>query len=157
MTGQTGVGYESQTATHKSGTVTACRPHHSLKAGEWGGGWSGVQPRMRMTAMATKAVNDYLPWSTRRQRGSEKRHRLWSREAHRPQWRPCLRGRISWTVTRRKSAPPTQLRAQLGTGRSPPINVHCLQVFGGRVQELCQSRGGRPGLPSLINLRLLWT
>ena len=26
-----------------------------------------------------------------------------------------------------------------------------------RVQELCESRGGRPGLPSLINLRFLWT
>ena len=24
-------------------------------------------------------------------------------------------------------------------------------------QELCESRGGRPGLPSLINLRFLWT
>ena len=26
-----------------------------------------------------------------------------------------------------------------------------------RVQELCESRGGRPGRPSLINLRFLWT
>ena len=26
-----------------------------------------------------------------------------------------------------------------------------------RAQELCESRGGRPGLPSLINLRVLWT
>ena len=26
-----------------------------------------------------------------------------------------------------------------------------------RAQELCECRGGRPGLPSLINLRLLWT
>ena len=26
-----------------------------------------------------------------------------------------------------------------------------------RALELCESRGGRPGLPSLINLRLLWT
>ena len=26
-----------------------------------------------------------------------------------------------------------------------------------RVQELCESRGGRPGLPSLINLQFLWT
>ena len=24
-------------------------------------------------------------------------------------------------------------------------------------QELCDSRGGRPGLPSLINLRFPWT
>ena len=27
----------------------------------------------------------------------------------------------------------------------------------GRAQELGESRGGRPGLPSLINLRFLWT
>ena len=27
----------------------------------------------------------------------------------------------------------------------------------GRAQELCESRGGRPGLPSLISLRFLWT
>ena len=26
-----------------------------------------------------------------------------------------------------------------------------------RVQELCESRGGRPGLPSPVNLRFLWT
>ena len=26
-----------------------------------------------------------------------------------------------------------------------------------RVQELCESRGGHPGLPPLINLRFLWT
>ena len=26
-----------------------------------------------------------------------------------------------------------------------------------KTQELCESRGGRPGLPSLINLRFLWT
>ena len=26
-----------------------------------------------------------------------------------------------------------------------------------RVQELCESRGGRPELPSLISLRFLWT
>ena len=25
-----------------------------------------------------------------------------------------------------------------------------------RAQELCESRGGRPGLPSLISLRFLW-
>ena len=28
---------------------------------------------------------------------------------------------------------------------------------GARSVELCESRGGRPGLPSLINLRFLWT
>ena len=26
-----------------------------------------------------------------------------------------------------------------------------------RAQELCESRGGRPGLPSLVSLRFLWT
>ena len=26
-----------------------------------------------------------------------------------------------------------------------------------RVQELCESGGGRPGLPTLIHLRFLWT
>ena len=26
-----------------------------------------------------------------------------------------------------------------------------------RAQELCEGRGGRPGLPSLISLRFLWT
>ena len=26
-----------------------------------------------------------------------------------------------------------------------------------RAQELCESRGGRPGLPSLISLQFLWT
>ena len=29
-------------------------------------------------------------------------------------------------------------------------------LTGFRVQELCESRGGRPGLPSLISLRFLW-
>ena len=33
--------------------------------------------------------------------------------------------------------------------------VHPLGAF--RAQELCESRGGRPGLPSLIILRFLWT
>ena len=28
---------------------------------------------------------------------------------------------------------------------------------GLRAQELCESRGGRPGLPTLIRLRFLWT
>ena len=26
-----------------------------------------------------------------------------------------------------------------------------------RAQEVCESGGGRPGLPSLLNLRFLWT
>ena len=29
--------------------------------------------------------------------------------------------------------------------------------YNGRAQELCESGDGRPGLPSLINLRFLWT
>ena len=29
--------------------------------------------------------------------------------------------------------------------------------YQSRAQELCESRGGRPGLPSLISLRFLWT
>ena len=38
----------------------------------------------------------------------------------------------------------------------------CLQIGIGkqmiiRAQELCKSRGGRPGLPSLISLRFVWT
>ena len=40
----------------------------------------------------------------------------------------------------------------------------CIPLYGvlaiikrHRAQELCESRGGRPGLPSLINLRFLWT
>ena len=31
-----------------------------------------------------------------------------------------------------------------------------IQTFR-KAQELCESRGGRPGLPSLISLRFLWT
>ena len=34
----------------------------------------------------------------------------------------------------------------------PPIQPTHL-----RVQDLCESRGGRPGLPSLISLQFLWT
>ena len=39
-----------------------------------------------------------------------------------------------------------------------PVNKklsHAVQRV--RAQELCKSRGGRPGLPSLISLRFLWT
>ena len=31
------------------------------------------------------------------------------------------------------------------------------QILSNRAQELCESRGGRPGLPSLTNLQFLWT
>ena len=43
----------------------------------------------------------------------------------------------------------------------PTVSVDVKQRFNqphnDRVQELCESRGGRPGLPSQINLRFLWT
>ena len=42
----------------------------------------------------------------------------------------------------------------------PTVSVDVKQHFNiawPRAQELCESRGGRPGLPSLINLRFLWT
>ena len=46
--------------------------------------------------------------------------------------------------------------------RSSMVLPHtvCLVVWmkvAVRAQELCGSRGGRPGLPSLISLRFLWT
>ena len=37
------------------------------------------------------------------------------------------------------------------------INCSFLLAGRDRAQELCESRGGRPGLPSLISLRFLWT
>ena len=45
----------------------------------------------------------------------------------------------------------------------PTVSVDVKQHFNNnnnrsnRAQELCESRGGRPGLSSLINLRFLWT
>ena len=41
--------------------------------------------------------------------------------------------------------------------RLTPDEVIVRWKSGLRVQDLCESRGGRPGLPSLINLRFLWT
>ena len=40
---------------------------------------------------------------------------------------------------------------------TPPQDewIHCVTIMA-RAQELCESRGGRPGLPSLINLQFLW-
>ena len=38
-----------------------------------------------------------------------------------------------------------------------PICSRTTWVHTRQQQELCESRGGRPGLPSLINLRFLWT
>ena len=44
----------------------------------------------------------------------------------------------------------------LGVGGDPGVTGLVSGVLH-RAQELCESRGGRPGLPSLINLRFLWT
>ena len=46
-----------------------------------------------------------------------------------------------------------------GAGLSELDGLNCpvAESFLFRAQELCESRGGRPGLPSLINLRFLWT
>ena len=38
-----------------------------------------------------------------------------------------------------------------------PYNVGAILPLALRAQELCESRDGRPGLPSLISLRFLWT
>ena len=35
--------------------------------------------------------------------------------------------------------------------------ISCVSSQCFRAQELCESRGGRPGLPSLISLQFLWT
>ena len=40
-----------------------------------------------------------------------------------------------------------------------PVSIRAVWVTPqwNRAQELCESRGGSPGLPSLISLRFLWT
>ena len=43
------------------------------------------------------------------------------------------------------------------TPRDELVKPHGARPYGLRAQELCESRGGRPGLPSLISLRFLWT
>ena len=40
---------------------------------------------------------------------------------------------------------------------SVDVKQHSTKIYFYRAQELCESRGGRPGLPSLISLRFLWT
>ena len=45
------------------------------------------------------------------------------------------------------------LHAVYGTDRLKPM----LRAVSSRAQEVCKSPGGRPGLPSPINLRFLWT
>ena len=37
-----------------------------------------------------------------------------------------------------------------------PLENYSMQTASHRAQELCESRGGRPGFPSLISLRFLW-
>ena len=62
--------------------------------------------------------------------------------------------------TRLSSRPASVLQSKLctritggwGCGYKTDIDTDGL-----RAQELCESRGGRPGLPSLISLRFLWT
>ena len=44
-----------------------------------------------------------------------------------------------------------------GNGWRKDVVNQCFEAALHRGQELCESRGGRPGLPSLINLRFLWT
>ena len=44
--------------------------------------------------------------------------------------------------------------AVLGSPSLISLMVSTVDVIA---QELCESRGGRPGLPSLISLRFLWT
>ena len=39
----------------------------------------------------------------------------------------------------------------------PRLIGYIFEETDSRAQELCESRGGRPWLPSLINLRFLWT
>ena len=46
--------------------------------------------------------------------------------------------------------------SQYGSGAQYPVVVVVVALrlaFRSRAQELCKSRGGRPGLPSLISLR----
>ena len=48
------------------------------------------------------------------------------------------------------------LKQQLLSLLSLSVRAQALYELYERSQELCESRGGRPGLPSLINLRFLW-
>ena len=54
------------------------------------------------------------------------------------------------------TGPRMRTRATLSSYRQTlkGAQVHAVQF---RAQELCESRSGRPGLPSLISLRFLWT
>ena len=57
---------------------------------------------------------------------------------------------VSGDDTLRSTSALTLLQARGDVVELPSLCRH-------RVQELCESRGGRPGLPSLISLRFLWT
>ena len=59
-----------------------------------------------------------------------------------------------------RRSPSVVVRRSLGVvvRRSPSVVVRrCGGKAQFRAQELCESRGGRLGLPSLISLRFLWT
>ena len=59
-----------------------------------------------------------------------------------PEWKDELPPRRYWLGPRSQEVPPRRRR---------------FLMLHSRAQELCESRGGRPGLPSLISLRFLWT
>ena len=56
------------------------------------------------------------------------------------------------------------MKVEVAVPNKPTVSVDVKQNFNQslslslfRAQELCESRGGRPGLLSLISLRFLWT
>ena len=50
-----------------------------------------------------------------------------------------------------------ELRANIRVFSLTHIKILAVNNVGARTQELCESRGGRRGLPSVINLWFLWT
>ena len=61
-----------------------------------------------------------------------------------------------FVVTVRLAASPLRTISVALFDVCPPLDRNPSQLHG-RGQELCESRDGRPGLPSLISLRFLWT
>ena len=59
-----------------------------------------------------------------------------------PEWKDELSPRRYWLGPRSQEVQPRRRR---------------FLMLHSRAQELCESPGGRPGLPSLISLRFLWT